>query len=113
MITTIWPGIFSSSVAIKQIQQAMVVLGNKDCNSRFVCRKMKGPIHLKTASQRSKNLADFFPSQREFVQFPLYPLEKHPLQEVNMLVRVDDIASMLINEVADSGGQTFLIWTVD
>ena len=29
-----------------------------------------------------------------------------------MLVRVDDI-SMLINEVADSGGQTLLIWTAD
>jgi hypothetical protein len=85
-------------VTIKKIDQAMLVMRNKDRDRGLllVHRQLPGKSILRR--QRGKNPGKCLRVQIEPAQGPLDAHEKQPLHRILMLVGVQDIPAMLKNK---------------
>ena len=83
--------------------------GNKNSHLRRVVVKMQRPLHMEFFSQRLECPADLVLGNLERIQGPLDPHEKGIGLFIDMLISVLDVAGVLVDEIGDCRGNTFLI----
>ena len=101
-------------VPLQDIVETMAGFADKEDHLRLPIRKLQLPLHIiSCTNQGGEVLADLFLGDQEVCQVPFYPHEKMAHVVVNVLVEVEDIASIFMDEFGDQGDKPRLVRTVD
>jgi hypothetical protein len=105
-------GQLSNLVAIEQVDQAMMITGNKYCDRRPLLLHEHPPGETISGRQRCKDAGKALLIEIEAGQRPLNTDEEQPQLCILVLIRVQNIPAMLKQEPSNHKHQTFAILTI-
>jgi len=102
-------GEFAGALAVEQIDEAVVVFGNKNCHARTVVRGGDAPLNGKLLGDGSKPLGEVFQVELEAFEIPFDAGEIETFDAGLVLLEVKDVAAMPVDEISDCGIEAFAI----
>src|SRR5216684_2221965 len=111
-------GEFAALVAIQEIDQAVIVLGDKNNHARAMRGLGQSPVHLELFGYRREVLGEVGEVFIRQIDVEVFGIELNAHQEearflISMFVGVEDVAVMAVDEVSDRGDFALLIGTGD
>ena len=106
-------GEFPAVLAIKQIDQAVIVARDEDRDFGAICGEGDAPLHLEAVSDGLEMLREFSHVDGEAGHVPFDAHEKEISLSVQMLVGMESVAVRAINEIVDRGVEAFLVGAAD
>jgi hypothetical protein len=101
-------------VAVKQIGEAVKIVGDEDGDPLGWSREGEAPVHLQLLGKRGKGSMEVRFVAMGIVGGELDAHEKEAKLDILMLVGVEDVGVVLVNEeVGDGGDEAFTIGAVD
>ena len=103
---------FSAPLAIQQIHQAVILLGNEDGHPRTVIAQGDAPVHAELVRDGAKRAVEVLHVQAESVQIPLDTRQVVTLFARLMLLEVKNISIVTVNKLGDGGVQPLAVWAL-
>src|SRR5580765_2235509 len=103
---------FSIALAMKQIHQAVIVLGNEDGHAWPAIAQDDDPVHAELVRDRAKCSIEIVQSQAEAAEFPFDARQVAALFAGLMLLEVENVAIVAIDEFGNSGVQPLSVGTL-
>jgi hypothetical protein len=104
---------FAALVAVEQVLEAVVVLGDEDREPRAVAGVGETPVHLKFGGDGGETLGKFREVKIEFRGIELDAGEKKIRCFVSVLVGEQDVAVVLKNEIGNGRDHALAVGTGD
>ena len=101
---------FSAPLAIQQIHQAVILLGNEDGQARTVIAQRDAPVHAELVRDGAKRAVEVLHVQAESVQIPLDTRQVVTLFARLMLLEVKNTSIVAANKLGDGGVQPLAVW---
>ena len=92
---------FSIALAMKQIHQAVIVLGNEDGHAWPAIAQDDDPVHAELVRDRAKRSIEIVQSQAEAAEFPFDARQVAALFAGLMLLEVQNVAIVAVDELAE------------
>ena len=102
---------FPGLVAVQQVRQAVQMLRDEEGHARRMRHQVETPAHVEPGRQRLE-----FPAkalQVEALELPFHPHEEEFGFGILVLIGVRDVGAVAVQQVGDTGHQTFPVGTID
>src|SRR5208283_3413500 len=103
---------FSAALAIQQIHQPVIKLGNEDGHPRAVIAQGDAPVHAELVRNRAKRPVEVLHVQAEPVEVPFDTRQVVALFAGLMLFEIKNISIVAVDKFGDGGVQAFALWAL-
>src|SRR5256885_16123292 len=98
---------------MKQIHEAVIVLGNKDGYARAAIAEGEHPVHAKFVGDGAKRAIEIAQIEAKTAEIPFDTRQVVAFFAGLMLFEVKNVAVIAIDEFGDGGVQSFAVGTLD
>jgi hypothetical protein len=102
-------GEFAGALPVEQIDETVIVFGNKNSYARAVVRGGDAPLNRKLLGDGSKPFGKIFQVEFETCEIPFDACEIGTFQAGLVLLEMKDVAAMPVDEIRDCGIEAFAI----
>src|SRR5579862_7123304 len=104
---------FAVALAVEQVNQAVVILGNKNGDARPMAAFYDAPLHAEPDGDWCKCFCEIRDVDLKTIETPLDAREIKTLSARDVLFEMENVAVALIQELRNGCVQSFLIRTLD
>ncbi len=97
---------------MKQIHQAVIVLGNEDGHAWPAITQREHPVHAELVRDRAKRSIEIMQVQAEAVEIPLDARQVKAILAGLVLLEVQNVAVVAIDEFGNGGVQSLAVGTL-
>jgi hypothetical protein len=103
----------SRTVTLEDVEKAVARLADEQGHPWLTVGEVELPVHLVSApDQRLKVIVDLLLWNHKIRQVPFNAHEKMLQITVNVLVQIDDVATILVDKLSDQGHQAWSVRTM-
>lgn len=100
---------FASALAVEEIDEAVIVFGNKNCHARAVIRGGDAPLNGELLGDGRKPLWKILEVEFETCEIPFDAREVKTFDAGLVLLEMQDVAAMPVDKIRDCGVEAFPI----